>query len=93
MSDKDIVVIEGMMLSVQAVLKEASARLSCSGGVVGSPQDQARIELATAAQAIEMARFWVAKINVCVGSDPCPRCNKDRNAMTPAVRSFHPVAC
>ena len=62
MSDEDVGVIHGMMLSVQAILKEASVRLSHGGGVVGSPQDQAKIELATAARAVEMARFWVAKI-------------------------------
>ena len=62
MDDKDAAVINGMMLSVQAILKEASALLSRGGGIVGSPQDRARIELATAAQATEMARFWVSKV-------------------------------
>lgn len=68
MSDEEIGVIHGMMLSVQAILKEASVRLSHGGGIVDSPQYKAQTELATAAQAVEMARFWVAKINVRVGS-------------------------
>lgn len=62
MNDEDIGVIAGMMLSVQAILKEVSIRLSRGGGIVGSPQDQAQIELATAAQAIGMVRFWAAKV-------------------------------
>lgn len=62
MNDKDAAVINGMMLSVQAILKEASTLLSRGGGIVGSPQDRAKVELATAAQATEMARFWVSKV-------------------------------
>lgn len=61
MNNEDAGVICGMMLSVQAILETASAKLCHGGGLVGSPQDQARAELATAAQAVEMARFWVAK--------------------------------
>lgn len=61
MNDKDAAVINGMMLSVQAILKEASTLLSRGGGVVGSPQDRARAELATAALAVETVRFWTSQ--------------------------------
>lgn len=62
MDDKDTAVVNGMLISVQAVLKEVSAQLSRGGGIVGTPQDRARIELATAMQATEMVRFWVSKV-------------------------------
>ena len=64
MSDEEIGVIYGMMLSVQAILKEASVKLSHDGSIVGSPQYEARAELSTALAAITMAHHWIKKINV-----------------------------
>lgn len=60
MSGEDVGVIYGMLLVAQGALRDVAARLP--GLIVGSPQDHARTELATALQATEMARYWVAKI-------------------------------
>lgn len=51
--------VSGLLLAADLSVTEARKRLS--GGLLGSPQDSAKKELATAMQAIEMARYHLTK--------------------------------
>jgi len=60
MSDEDIGVIYGLLLTAQMALKEASRRLPAP--LAGSPRDAARIDIASAQTHVDAARHAVARM-------------------------------